>query len=98
MTVNVPLPAGTPADSYLAAFGRVALPVLKQFDPDWLLISAGYDAHEDDPLGELNVRSTDYARLAAAMAEIVSANRRLSWTRARSGPWTEWEVFEVDTS
>ncbi len=64
-TVNLPLPAGTGGDVYSAAFERVVMPVLGRFEPDWLLVSAGFDAHEDDPLAELRLVSSDYGRMAA---------------------------------
>lgn len=78
-TVNVALPMGTTADSYLAAFGRVVLPILRQFQPDWLLVSAGYDAHVDDPLGGLRLRTADYATLGGVMAGVVPASRTVAF-------------------
>ena len=78
-TVNVALPNGTTAESYLAAFRNVVLPVLRQFDPGWLLISAGYDAHVEDPLGGLRVRTSDYATMAREVARIVPANRTVAF-------------------
>ncbi len=74
-TVNVPLPSGTSSDDYRAAFARVVTPVVKQFAPDWILISAGYDAHVADPLGGLRLESSDYRAMAGALADIVPANR-----------------------
>lgn len=73
--VNVPLPAGTGGDVYRAGFERVALPMLRQFSPDWVLLSAGYDAHEDDPLAEMRLISSDYGYMAGRLTEVVSANR-----------------------
>lgn len=78
-TVNIALPNGTTAESYLAAFGRVVLPVVRQFSPDWLLVSAGYDAHVDDPLGGLRLRTDDYAAMANLLAEVVPANRTVAF-------------------
>lgn len=49
-TLNVPLPAGTAEDAYVRAFEEVILPEAKAFEPDLLLVSAGYDAHVRDPL------------------------------------------------
>jgi len=74
-TVNIPLPRGTSSSDHLAAFGRVALPVLRQFAPDWILISAGYDAHKDDPLGGLNLETQDYGLMAASLVSVVPSNR-----------------------
>jgi acetoin utilization deacetylase AcuC-like enzyme len=78
-TVNIALPNGTTAESHLAAFGRIVLPVVEQFAPDWLLISAGYDAHVDDPLGGLRLRTRDYAAMAHELAGLVPANRTISF-------------------
>lgn len=64
-TINVPLPGGTSADAYLAAFGRIVAPVVKQFDPDWILISNGYDAHRLDPLGGLMLEAEDFGSMAS---------------------------------
>ena len=63
LTVNVPLPPGATGDVALAAFDEVLLPAAEAFDPTWVLISAGYDAHRDDPLAELQWSSGDYADL-----------------------------------
>ena len=52
-TVNVPLEAGATDSDYTGALERVVLPVLDQFKPDLLLVSAGFDAHEADPLAQM---------------------------------------------
>jgi acetoin utilization deacetylase AcuC-like enzyme len=70
-TINVPLPAGTSANSYLAAFGRIVAPVVKQFDPDWILISSGYDAHRLDPLGGLMLEAEHFGSMARWAADQV---------------------------
>ena len=70
-TVNVPLPGGTTADSYLAAFARIVLPVVKEFSPDWILISNGYDAHRLDPLGGLLLESEHYGWLAKSISDLL---------------------------
>jgi acetoin utilization deacetylase AcuC-like enzyme len=79
MTVNVPLPSGTSAESYLAAFGRIVRPVIQEFAADWLLISAGFDAHRLDPLGGLRLDSEDYGTMARHLAEVVPANRTVGF-------------------
>lgn len=78
-TVNVPLPSGTSASSQLAAFGRVAMPVIAEFAPDWLLISAGFDAHASDPLGGLRLESADYGLMARHLAQLVPAHRTVAF-------------------
>ena len=56
---NVPLPAGTNSDEYLNAYEYV-LKKLSEFKPEFILFSAGFDAHKDDPLAQLNLNSKDF--------------------------------------
>jgi acetoin utilization deacetylase AcuC-like enzyme len=63
-TVNVPLAAGSGDGEYLDAFERVVEPALARFEPELLLVSAGFDAHEDDPLAEMNVTADGFRELA----------------------------------
>ena len=72
-TMNVPLPAGATGDVYLRAFDEVVAPVVERFAPTWLLISAGFDAHRDDPITELGLTAGDYPLLTRAGA---AARRR----------------------
>lgn len=74
-TVNLAFPAGTGGDAYRGAFGRLIEPVVKQFDPDWVLVSAGYDAHLDDPLADGALVAADYGHMAARIASLVPAQR-----------------------
>jgi histone deacetylase 6 len=62
-TVNVPLPAGCGDAEYLAAFDRVLLPVARDFAPELVLVSAGYDAADGDLLGSMRITPAGYARL-----------------------------------
>ena len=57
--LNIPLPAGTSSEEYLNVFERV-LKKLEEFKPEFILISAGFDAHKDDPLAQLNLNTEDY--------------------------------------
>ena len=66
-TVNVPLPGGSGRSEYHRAFSRIVLPILDQFGPDWLLVSAGYDGHRSDPLGGMALVADDYGAMAAAL-------------------------------
>jgi acetoin utilization deacetylase AcuC-like enzyme len=70
-TVNIPLPAGSGGGVYRQAFSRIVEPILGQFAPDWILVSAGYDAHVDDPLGGMGLNSVDYAAMAASLSRLV---------------------------
>ena len=59
--VNVPLAAGTRGERFRAAFEEQSRPALKAFEPESLFISAGFDAHEDDPLAQLCLLEEDFA-------------------------------------
>jgi acetoin utilization deacetylase AcuC-like enzyme len=59
---NIPLPAGTNSEEYLNAYEFV-LNKLKDFKPEFILFSAGFDAHENDPLAQLRLKSDDYYKL-----------------------------------
>jgi acetoin utilization deacetylase AcuC-like enzyme len=70
-TVNVPLAAGADNGVYAAAFQRLLLPVLEQFAPDLLLVSAGYDAHRRDPLGGMELDADGYAWMTRQLLEVM---------------------------
>jgi acetoin utilization deacetylase AcuC-like enzyme len=74
-TLNVPWPTGTSGSSYRHVTDRVLSPVLNQFKPDWLLVSAGYDAHRADPLAGLGLVASDYEYMAGRLAEVVPSGR-----------------------
>jgi len=76
-TLNLPLPPGATGDVYLRAFDEVVLPALEAFDPDWVLVSAGYDAHRDDPLTQLGLTSGDFADMAGRALELAPSPARL---------------------
>jgi acetoin utilization deacetylase AcuC-like enzyme len=70
-TLNVPLPAGSGDDEYARAFAELVEPRVQAFAPDLLLVSAGFDAHVDDPLALMRVTAggfRDLARRCAALA------------------------------
>jgi acetoin utilization deacetylase AcuC-like enzyme len=69
-TINFPLPPGTKGDAYTEAFDRVVVPVLAEFAPSRLLVSAGYDAHRADPLAGVMLEAEDYQRMAAGLATL----------------------------
>jgi len=68
--VNVPLAAGTASDVFRTRFATELLPALAAFKPDILLISAGFDAHKDDPLAELRLTENDFAWATAGLMDI----------------------------
>jgi acetoin utilization deacetylase AcuC-like enzyme len=77
-TVNIPLPPATTGDVYLEAFDEVVAPVVDRFAPTWLLISAGFDAHRDDPLTDLGLSAGDFAALASRALEHVPSGRTVA--------------------
>ena len=75
-TVNVPVPGGATGDVALAAFDEVLVPAAERFRPDWVLVSAGFDAHRRDPLADLEWSAGDFADLAARVGEMAPAPGR----------------------
>ena len=66
---NIPLPAGTGSEEYLNAFGY-ALKKLEDFRPEFILISAGFDAHEADPLAQFKLKTEDYYLITKRILDI----------------------------
>ena len=69
-TVNLPLEAGATDADHELVYAAAALPVLRQFKPELILISAGFDAHMDDPLGGMRVTAPEFGRLTALIAAV----------------------------
>ena len=67
--LNIPLAAGTNSEEYLNAFERV-LKKLNEFKPQFILISAGFDAHENDPLAQINLKTEDYHTITKRILEV----------------------------
>ena len=70
LTVNVPLPARSGEEEYAAAFAGVLLPVLREFTPEVVIVSAGYDSHAADPLGGMALESGSFGDFAAAVSAL----------------------------
>jgi acetoin utilization deacetylase AcuC-like enzyme len=77
LTVNVPPPPGATGDVAMAALDDAVAPVVDRFSPTWVLVSAGFDAHRDDPLADLRWSSGDYAALARKVAQWVPVPGRV---------------------
>jgi len=69
-TLNVPLKAGTSDEEYVVLFDQLALPALDAFKPEFILISAGFDAHKDDPLAGILLTEKTYAEITRKVKEI----------------------------
>ena len=69
-TVNLPVPPGSGSDEFLVLVQQVVAPIAREWRPGLLCISAGYDAHRDDPLANCEVDDAGYWDMAAAMREL----------------------------
>ena len=69
-TVNVPMEAGAVDEDYQTVFHDVVLPVLRQFEPDLLIVSAGFDAHERDPLGGMRLTTPSFAAMTRELRAV----------------------------
>jgi acetoin utilization deacetylase AcuC-like enzyme len=69
-TVNIPLPAGSADEDYLRAFDRSVEPAVRAFEPELVLVSAGFDAHVDDPLAGMRVTADGFRELALRTAAL----------------------------
>jgi len=69
-TVNVPLQAGSGDAEYLDAFARIVEPAVERFEPELVLVSAGFDAHVDDPLADMRVTTDGFRELARRCAAL----------------------------
>jgi acetoin utilization deacetylase AcuC-like enzyme len=69
-TINLPLAAGATDADYDLVYERVVLPALRQFTPDLVLISAGFDAHHRDPLAGMRLTTEQFGRLTAQIATV----------------------------
>jgi acetoin utilization deacetylase AcuC-like enzyme len=66
--VNVPLPAGSTDEEYLRAWDERVEPAVRAFEPDLVLVSAGFDAHEEDPIAQMLVTEAGFRELARRSA------------------------------
>lgn len=74
--VNAPLPAGTDGPAFRAAWHETLLPRIDAFAPQLILISAGFDAHRDDPLANLRLVENDYAWLTRELVVLADRHAR----------------------
>jgi acetoin utilization deacetylase AcuC-like enzyme len=71
-TVNLPVPPGAGSEEFLALVEHVVVPIARAYEPDLLAISAGYDAHRDDPLASCTVDTEAYAAMTAALRDVAT--------------------------
>ncbi|WP_419924691.1 histone deacetylase [Candidatus Poriferisocius sp.] len=78
-TINLPMPAGATGDAYRQGWDDAVLPAVEEFDPGWLVLSAGFDAHRADPLTSLGLAAGDFADLTSAIIDVVPPGRRVAF-------------------
>jgi acetoin utilization deacetylase AcuC-like enzyme len=71
-TVNVPLPSGTGDATYRSLVDHVVAPLARAYEPRLILLSAGFDAHRDDPLAGMRVSTDGFAAMAASMRRVAA--------------------------
>ncbi len=76
-TINVPLPRGATGDVILRLIDDVVAPASVAHGTTWVLVSAGFDSHRDDPLGGLALSAGDFALMATRLAELASGGGRI---------------------
>jgi len=69
-TVNMPVPPGTGSDEFLSLVQQVVAPIAREWRPGLLCISAGYDAHREDPLANCELEDAAYGDMAASMRDL----------------------------
>jgi acetoin utilization deacetylase AcuC-like enzyme len=69
-TLNLPVPEGSGRDVFLSLLDRVVAPVAGEFGPDLILISAGFDAHREDPLAGLALASEDFGQMTVEVRQL----------------------------
>ena len=75
-TVNLPVPAGSDSETFLALVEHVVVPIARAYEPGLIVISAGYDAHRDDPLASCAVDTEAYGEMTAAVRDLAAELRR----------------------
>jgi acetoin utilization deacetylase AcuC-like enzyme len=69
-TINLPVPAGSEEDLWLSLIEHIVVPVAREFEPDLVLISAGFDAHREDPLAGCRLETASFAEMARHVRDL----------------------------
>lgn len=78
-TCNLPLPAGATGDVYRRALDEVVAPIVDRFDPTWVLLSAGFDAHRADPLTGLGLTAGDFGAITDVVVRGAAPGRVIAF-------------------
>ncbi|MEO6666632.1 MAG: histone deacetylase, partial [Nitrospiria bacterium] len=76
LTLNIPMAAGRGDDEYLTAFDRTIHPLVRAFAPEFIVISAGFDAHRDDPLAGMELTEAGFAAMTARVKDWAAVSSR----------------------
>ena len=71
-TINIPVPSGSDEEVWLSVLEHVIVPVGREFGPQLVLISAGFDAHRDDPLGRCMLDAQSFAKMARHVRDLAA--------------------------
>jgi acetoin utilization deacetylase AcuC-like enzyme len=69
-TINLPVPAGSEEDLWLSLIEHVVIPAAVAFEPDLVLVSAGFDAHRNDPLAGVRLETSSFGEMARHVREM----------------------------
>jgi acetoin utilization deacetylase AcuC-like enzyme len=72
-TINLPVPPGTGPDLWMNLFERVAIPAARAFEPQLVLVSAGFDAHRADPLAHCMLETSTFAEMGAQLRDLAAS-------------------------
>lgn len=72
--LNLPLAPNTGSEEFRQVWSQLGLPAVQAFNPDLILVSAGFDAHEMDPLGQLNLQDEDFSWITEAICSIAETS------------------------
>ncbi|MCF8075685.1 MAG: universal stress protein [Desulfotignum sp.] len=76
-SINIPLSKGFGEAEFTAIFMKILKPVAREFKPDLILVSAGFDIHKSDPLGKMKVTSRGFGPITASIMDIAKENRAM---------------------
>jgi acetoin utilization deacetylase AcuC-like enzyme len=69
-TINLPVPAGSGEELWLSLLEHIVIPVASEFEPDLVLVSAGFDAHRDDPLADCYLEAASFAQMSCQVRDL----------------------------
>ena len=70
--LNIPVTSGSGDREYIRAFGDTVIPKIEEYKPQFILISAGFDGHKDDPLSSINLTEKGYIEMTNMLKELAS--------------------------